>query len=167
MGFLTRLVSSSDEQLHVLTSSKILSPTCDNASANDAMIDRLAFLIEPFPGAPNRTRCFAHTLNLVAKSIMCQFDAPKGKKKKVGQEDLDSGFDALNALADELESDDTDGDVSDVEEVEEIAEIEEGPFNGREGMTADEISELERNVKPVQHVLVKVRKQLSIVHFRT
>lgn len=98
---------------------------------------------------------------------MLQFDAPKGKKKKVGQEDLDSGFDALNVLADELKSDDMDGDMSDVEKVEEIAKIKEELFNGREGMTADEISELERNVKPVQRVLVKVRKQLSIVHFRT
>jgi hypothetical protein len=128
----------------------MLSPTCDNASANDTMIDHLAELIDTFPGAPNRTRCFAHTLNLVAKCIMRQFDGPKKKKNS-------SGFDALNTLADELESgEDTDeDDVGDAED----EEIEEGAFDERDGMTADEIRELERSVQPVQRVLVKVRLQ--------
>jgi len=111
------------------------------------MIDHLAELIETFPGAPNRTRCFAHTLNLVAKCIMRQFDGPKKKKK--------SAFDELNALADELESDLDDSD--DEDDVSDTEEIEEGVFDEREGMTPAEIKELERSVKPVQRVLVKVR----------
>jgi len=132
----------------------MLSATCDNASANDAMVDHLAELIDTFPGAPNRTRCFAHILNLVAKCIMRQFDDPKKKKK--------SAFDELNALADELESDDeieTD-DEGDAEEIEE--EIEEGAFDEREGISAEEIRELERSVQPVQRVLAKVRFELSL-----
>ncbi|KAF8964442.1 hypothetical protein BDZ97DRAFT_1624243, partial [Flammula alnicola] len=53
---------------------QILSVTCDNASANNAMIDHLATLLAEFPGSANQTRCFTHILNLVAKCIMRQFD---------------------------------------------------------------------------------------------
>ncbi|TDL16424.1 hypothetical protein BD410DRAFT_702142, partial [Rickenella mellea] len=55
----------------------ILSITCDNASPNDTMTSKLAEILDTFPGAANRTRCFAHILNLVAKSIIRQFDLPK------------------------------------------------------------------------------------------
>ena len=43
------------------------------------MIEHLATLNEAFPGAANQTQCFAHILNLVAKSILYQFEAPKVK----------------------------------------------------------------------------------------
>ncbi|KAF8870859.1 hypothetical protein BD779DRAFT_1399992, partial [Infundibulicybe gibba] len=52
----------------------ILSVTCDNATPNDTMVDGLAELIDAFPGAANRTRCFTHILNLVAKAVLSQFD---------------------------------------------------------------------------------------------
>jgi TATA-binding protein-associated factor Taf7 len=67
----------------------------------------------------------------------------------------------LNALADELKSgqEDTD-DESDVGDAED-EEIEEGAFDERDGMIADEIKELERSVQPVQCVLVKVRLGFS------
>ncbi|KAF9536806.1 hypothetical protein CPC08DRAFT_608459, partial [Agrocybe pediades] len=58
---------------------QILSLTCDNASANDALISQLPTLLDAFPGAANRTRCFTHILNLVAKVILRQFDTPKKK----------------------------------------------------------------------------------------
>ena len=61
-------------ELHLLTFFQVLSVTCDNVAPNDTMIDKLAKLLEEFPGAANRTRCFTHILNLVAKSIMKQFD---------------------------------------------------------------------------------------------
>jgi TATA-binding protein-associated factor Taf7 len=82
---------------------------------------------------------------------MRQFDGPKKKKNS-------SGFDALNALAEELESgqEDTDHDEGDFGDAGD-EEIEEGAFDERDGMTADEIRELERSVQPVQRVLVKVR----------
>ncbi|KAH7917203.1 hypothetical protein BV22DRAFT_986041, partial [Leucogyrophana mollusca] len=53
---------------------KVLSITCDNASVNDAMVDALADLLPEFPGCANQTRCFSHTLNLVAKSIISLFN---------------------------------------------------------------------------------------------
>ncbi|KAA1479967.1 hypothetical protein DENSPDRAFT_753064, partial [Dentipellis sp. KUC8613] len=52
---------------------QLLGMTCDNASPNDVMVEKMADLIEGFPGQINRTRCFAH----VAKSMLSQFDVPK------------------------------------------------------------------------------------------
>ncbi|KAF8994849.1 hypothetical protein BDZ89DRAFT_902510, partial [Hymenopellis radicata] len=53
---------------------QVLSITCDNASPNDVMIDRLVDGIPTFGGARARTRCFAHVINLVAKSLLRLFD---------------------------------------------------------------------------------------------
>jgi hypothetical protein len=51
----------------------------DNASPNDTMIVELMDLLHNFPGEANRTRCFAHIINLMAKSLQWQFDVPKKK----------------------------------------------------------------------------------------
>jgi hypothetical protein len=47
------------------------------------MIEHLANLIETFPGAANQTRCFMHILNLVAKSVLHQFETSRVKGKNV------------------------------------------------------------------------------------
>ncbi|KAF8546724.1 hypothetical protein OG21DRAFT_1383697, partial [Imleria badia] len=52
----------------------ILGVMCDNASNNDAMIDSLSDLIPAFTGPKNQTCCFLHIVNLIAKSLLCQFD---------------------------------------------------------------------------------------------
>ena len=48
-------------------------------SPNDTMIVELMDLIHNFPGEANCTRCFAHIINLVAKSLLRQFDIPNKK----------------------------------------------------------------------------------------
>ncbi|KAI0037894.1 hypothetical protein FA95DRAFT_1475131, partial [Auriscalpium vulgare] len=53
---------------------QILSITCDNASNNDTLIAELAVILESFPGDANRTRCFLHVVNLVAKQLLRQFE---------------------------------------------------------------------------------------------
>ena len=55
---------------------QILGVTADNASNNN-MIKHLAVVIDTFPGAPNQTQCFAHILNLVAKTVLHQFEGLK------------------------------------------------------------------------------------------
>jgi hypothetical protein len=111
------------------------------------MIDHLATLLENYPGRANRTRCFTHILNLVAKCIMKQFDEPK--KKNVGEmEDPELGeVDDLAAALDDLE-----------EELEdEGVELEMDWENDmRADMTTEEVRELEESVKPVRRVLGKV-----------
>ncbi|KAF8801350.1 hypothetical protein BYT27DRAFT_7115212, partial [Phlegmacium glaucopus] len=76
-----------------------LSITCDNAANNDTMVQELADLLDDFPGPANRTRCFTHILNLVAKSIIKQFDIPKAQADTV----LDDVSKELTALAVDLD----------------------------------------------------------------
>ena len=64
------------------------------------MIDKLSKLLKEFPGSANHTRCFNHILNLIAKSIMRQFDLPKAK---VG-EALEATAEALVGFGSDIES---------------------------------------------------------------
>jgi len=52
---------------HLLSASKVLTFTADNASNNDTLVDELSDLIPSFGGREYRVRCFAHILNLVVK----------------------------------------------------------------------------------------------------
>ncbi|KAG1797937.1 hypothetical protein EV424DRAFT_1271678, partial [Suillus variegatus] len=52
----------------------MLSLTADNASANDTLTTELAKRVQSFGGELSRTRCFLHIVNLIAKSIIRQFD---------------------------------------------------------------------------------------------
>ncbi|KAG2086662.1 uncharacterized protein F5147DRAFT_556401, partial [Suillus discolor] len=44
----------------------------------DTMIEALSDLIPSFPGNPNCAWCFNHVIALIAKSLIHQFDVPKG-----------------------------------------------------------------------------------------
>lgn len=135
----------------LLTIVQVLSITCDNASANDTMIDELAKLLNEFPGSANRTRCFNHILNLVAKSIMRQFDLPKAR---VG-EALEAAAEALVGLGSDIESQEMslDGDLVGDEEMDDDME---GLVDIREEMSDEEIAALDNTLQPVRLVLAKV-----------
>jgi hypothetical protein len=158
---------------------QILSVTCDNASNNDTMIEHLATLVDSFPGASNQTRCFTHILNLVAKSVLRQFDMPKKKKGDDSDSELDDASRVLAALAEELElapeggNDDIDkggddlgdegplagGDNDEEGGNDEIGDDQDGGVNGhneRDDMSEDEVAELENDVAPVRLMLTKV-----------
>ena len=47
------------------------------------MLDSLSSHLDNFPGATNKTCCFAHTVSIVAKAVIQQFDAPKLKCGRV------------------------------------------------------------------------------------
>jgi hypothetical protein len=49
--------------------------TCDSASNNDAIIQELEMLTPTFAGFASHTCCFLGVVNLIAKSLICQFDA--------------------------------------------------------------------------------------------
>ncbi|KAF8325139.1 hypothetical protein F5887DRAFT_826223, partial [Amanita rubescens] len=51
----------------------ILSITCDNATNNDVMVAKLERLLPDYSPL-DRSRCFLHVVNLIAKSIVKQFD---------------------------------------------------------------------------------------------
>jgi hypothetical protein len=101
------------------------------------MIDHLATMLDNYPGSANRTCCFTHILNLAAKCIMKQFDAPK-KKKQVDSDagEVDEDADDLAAAFDELE--------------EELEDENGGwEYDMRADMTSEDVEKLEENMKPV------------------
>jgi hypothetical protein len=63
-----------------MTIEKFLSITCDNASANNSMVDELFVTVDNFAGDAARVRCFLHIVSIVAKTLLKQFDVPPKKK---------------------------------------------------------------------------------------
>jgi hypothetical protein len=117
------------------------------------MIKELAKLLDLFPGPENQTRCFTHILNLMAKSVIRQFDVPKAEQNQA----LDDSLLELQALAAdidveekatrngvEIESDDNEDDNMD------------GWIDERERMSPEDVEKLDESVQPVRFMLVKV-----------
>jgi len=119
------------------------------------MLDNLGEILDDFPGSANQTRCFAHTLNLSAKAIIKQFDVPKSR---VG-DDLDEAAEALAAMAKDLDLEDREEQQSRDAEVNDD-DPEDQPLNAwvdfREGLTEEEVEELDKSVQPVRSTLFKV-----------
>ena len=65
---------------------KILFVTCDNVSNNDRLVKEISKRLTKF-SAVNCTWCFAHILNMVAKSLLKQFDAKLNHMNQLNNED--------------------------------------------------------------------------------
>ena len=116
------------------------------------MIEHLATLVEEFPGAANQTRCFAHILNLVAKSILRQFEMPKKAADEADLPSRNNALEALAALTQELEHSVDD----DVDEGDEVDDDEDGLGDERDGMSKEEVAELDKSLVPIRLMLTKV-----------
>ncbi|PPQ84663.1 hypothetical protein CVT26_004180 [Gymnopilus dilepis] len=147
---------------------KILSVTCDNASNNDTMVAEMHERIAAF-NKVNRTRCFLHVLNLVAKALLRQFELPEKKdfdltdeeRKVLGDiAELADGIQAEEDATRKEQEADIDGDDLDPEDLEEwLDEIK---------LTPEEEEELRLKVVPITRMLVKLRKlAFKIVHSTT
>lgn len=139
---------------------QLLSVTCDNAANNNTMIEHLSTLVDNFPGAPNQTRCFTHILNLVAKSVLRQFDVAK-KSGPVDSEQLDEATKELALLAQELDlgpdgANDDENDDNDDEGDEENDNDNDDGGDGEDGMTEEELAELQASLVPIRLMLTKV-----------
>jgi len=151
-----------ESRIIVLTRlAKILSVTCDNASCNDTMVDELADLLPSFPGKANQTRCFLHIINLVAKSIIRQFDVAKGK----AGEALDEAEEALCALAKGIDLEDLEM-QSDQNENENDDNVD-GWVDERNALSATDRDALDASVRPVKLMLVKVISSIFVNKDRT
>jgi len=140
------------------------------------MMDRLEILLREygFRGRARRVRCFAHTLNLVAKATVRQFERKKGtKKRRTEDDDVTPDFDELPLLEPidvGDESDDEDGmDLTDLEEIpdtadeegpEEAAKDEEEIVNVFETLTEEEQARWRVEVMPIRSALFKVSLQV-------
>ena len=134
---------------------KILSVTCDNALNNNTMVTELDDLVVGF-STTHHTQCFAHVLNLIAKSLLKQFDVKPNKSNPGKLSDNDA---ALFKLAEEIETkesmtaqemDDADSGAPKNNEV-------DGWVDELEALTPKEHAKLEESIQPVKRTLVKVR----------
>jgi hypothetical protein len=132
----------------------VLSITCDNASNNDVMISELEFLLPDFSAA-NHTRCFLHVNNLVARTLVRQFDI---QKKTSGGPSADD--DELVGLAGDMEYEDR---LTRERLLEEAGDESTAPdddvdgwINERAALSQAERDVLDKATRPVKMVLVKV-----------
>ena len=149
---------------------QILGVTADNASNNDKMIEHLAVVIDTFPGAPNQTRCFAHILNLVAKTVLHQFE---GRKKERAAKELVAVAKELGAVVDEIDGDNDDGSDSGTNEGgDECEDVDDEVVDDDDDELPDELDELseeevlsiKESVKPLRLVLTKVSQSNKHKH---
>jgi len=136
----------------------MLSVTCDNASNNNVMVDKLAMLIPEFEGEASHTRCFLHTINLVAKSLIREFDVSK-KDAEQAWEEAAADSDVLIALSSEIEMEDRqtmDQYGANITEEDDPQDNDEGWVNEVDLLTDEQSVELQTNIRPVKLVLLKV-----------
>ena len=143
------------------TFAKILSVTCDNASPNDTMIDKLKEVLKDFQGKRGQVQCFMHVINLIAKSIIKQFDVPKcancNDTDKL--DDVDELLQELAALVADIDLKDKatqQGQGTADNDNEEEDNNEDGFIDKQDEMSPVEWKELERDTWPVCLMLIKV-----------
>lgn len=132
----------------------MLALTADNATSNDTLTKMLAVLENAFHGESHRGRCFLHITNLIANSLLRQFDANASSSDASMDPDDD-----LRKLAKGLET----------EEMETIIRQGEDEVDNIEGWR-DELEELDafnrdehhRKIYPVKKVLAKVSISRSL-----
>ncbi len=129
----------------------MLSITCNNATNNDRMVKELAQCIPSFSGQTSHVHCFAHVVNLVAKSLLKQFDSPKHQNGNTdGNDESDFLFPELADNID-LEDEDTQSDPELVSK-----DNTEGLVDVLADMDIDERKAFELEIMPIQTALVKV-----------
>ena len=118
------------------------------------MIDHLGKVLLDFPGAANQTWCFAHTINLCAKSILKHFDLPEKKDKDA----LDQAANALADLTGNLDHEADRGQEkgnSDEEEADDQVYLEVWACIC-DGLEDNRIQELDLSIQPARSILAKV-----------
>lgn len=138
--------------------------TCDNASNNDRMLEVMGINLLDFHSDLQRVRCFAHVVNLVAKSLIKQFDTTGKGRNAEDSEEVDKDIAALAEMAEGLAEEDaeavrlrreaeTELDPEEVELEDAELELEAEAVS----LTEAEQEEFDKVLRPVQKVFVKVR----------
>jgi hypothetical protein len=117
------------------------------------MIRQLEGLIDEFRGPESQTRCFTHILNLIAKSIIRQFDVPRAQANNA----FDEATTALIELAGNIDVEEQEmAESSDDSDDDEDNENTEDWVDERDTMTAEQLAALDESAQPVRLMLVKV-----------
>ena len=130
---------------------QILLMTCDNATNNDTMVAELAHRLPEY-SVVNHSRCFLHIINLVAKSVVKQFDEAAQVAAAIDVEVEDEVEPGGNADDDVEEEDDSDPEMENTDPGDPEKDwVDEHLYLGQEErVTLNEVTH------PVRHVLSKV-----------
>lgn len=127
------------------------------------MVARLAEVLPAFDGEASRVRCFAHIINLVVKSILQVFEAPKGRKGRTGGA-IDEGSEDEGEGPVRIEVGENIQNTEAVETLESEDDNEEGDddkvrgwHDERATMTKEKRKGLNARVQPIKSMLGKVR----------
>ena len=114
------------------------------------MITELSQLVPMFAGAASQTHCFLHVINLIAMSVLCQFDVKSMKTKdiKLDEEIEDEELEMLS------ESGQTEGNNS--KENFNLEDSDDRYVDEQEALSAEELEKLESTTQPIRTVLSKV-----------
>ena len=118
------------------------------------MISKLSEILDKFPGATNQMHCFAHTVSILAKVILKQFDVPKKKEGDM----LDKAAQVLSDMAQELEFEEhVEQETQERKDGEEEDLMLDTWVDFHEGLMEEEVTVLDVSVQPVRSMFVKVR----------
>lgn len=121
------------------------------------MINELDELLENFSGAESQTRCFAHIINLIAQTIIRQFDIPKAKEGGL----VDQAVNELQVLATDIDIEELLTQANNAYKDADKEDDLEGWVNEQSGLSTLDLKRLEADVQPVRRTLVKVSMPLS------
>ena len=146
-----------------LTKCQILALTADNATNVDTLSDNLEEQVPSYLQVKCMW-CFTHILNLVAKSLLRQFNITpnsKGPNNDDGdaRNELSAAEKELLDLASDIDQEELtmvqQDNANDNEDGTEDDEDDEGLVNKVEELSEEEWEELKVHIHPVSHVLVK------------
>jgi hypothetical protein len=125
---------------------KIHAVNADNATANDKQTTKLGALDNSFE-EENRVRCFNHTLQLSAKSLLAPFNT--AISQKAAQDDEMPEEDDIDNLMPEDDDDDSEEDVEDNDD-------EDDGINELEELNENERAQVLENTAEVRKTVTKV-----------
>jgi hypothetical protein len=130
---------------------KIHAVNADSATANDNQTTKLDALPNSFE-KENRVRCFNHTLQLSAKSLLAPFNPAISQKATQDDEMLEDGDDDQLLPEDDMGGDDEDDSEGDVEDNDD----ENDGINELEELSENERAQVLENTVEVHETVTKV-----------
>ena len=132
----------------------MLGVTCDNALANERMVENLVKLVFNFPRDANHARCVAHIVNLVVKIMLCQFDMSKKKVKK----DIPKDNPKKESSSEDDENEMTERDVDEL-----VRGLDKEEKEMDEGDNEDNDEESDKVLRDVKELEVMLEEELKEV----
>ena len=130
--------------------------TADNATNMDTLSEYLAQKVLSY-SMVNQTCCFLHILNLVAKSLLRQFDVTPRKETDGVDDDLSPEEEELLDLAEGLDKEELTMELQDDANEDEEAPEDDDDDGWVNKLSEEECDALKVHIRPVSCVLIKVR----------